>query len=254
MSRTRTTGETEEIGVISSVGVGEGLVSLTRTEQWLAPSYFLLYLAYLFWRQESELLHWVSLVAIPVFLVMALARERPRPSWVSILVGFGLRRGNLARGFVLTLVLGVALGLVQVFMSRSGPAALEAFETGRAFYLLPLTFVLLLFLAGFTEEFFFRGFLQTRLEALFKSKIWALAITSFFFGVYHLPYAFSNPNWPSAGDWGAAWGASLGQGIPAGLIFGGLYLYTRKNLLACIVLHALVDAFPAMGMIRFNGP
>jgi membrane protease YdiL (CAAX protease family) len=77
-------------------------------------------------------------------------------------------------------------------------------------------------------------------------------VASIFFGVYHLPYAYFNPNWPSAGDWGAAWSSALGQGIPGGLILGGLYLYTKRNLVACILLHALTNAFPVMGMIRFG--
>ncbi|MBT8397037.1 MAG: CPBP family intramembrane metalloprotease [Gemmatimonadetes bacterium] len=232
--------------------MGEGMVPISPQEQWAAPAFFSVYLIYLFWRQENELLHWVSLVALPTLLVLWLRREAGGSGLGSVLASFGLSRENLGRGWLVALGVGVVLGMVQLFLSRSGAASLDAFRTGRAVYLLPLAFVLLLFLAGFTEEFFFRGFLQTRLEALFNSKALSLVVTSFLFGLYHLPYAYFNPNWPSAGDWSAAWGASLGQGIPAGLIFGGLYLYTRKNLLVCVVLHALVDAFPAMALIRFG--
>jgi hypothetical protein len=96
-------------------------------------------------------------------------------------------------------------------------------------------------------------FRPTRLESLTGSRVWALVVASMFFGVYHLPYAYYNPNWPSAGNWGAAWSAALGQGIPAGLILGGLSLHTKKNLVACILLRTLTDALPFMGMIRFGG-
>jgi membrane protease YdiL (CAAX protease family) len=220
-------------------------------ESWGALAYFALFLAYLFLHQESELHHWGTMVVLPFLLIWAV-RRGSGGTLGSTLAGFGLKKGNLTRGLGLTLALGVAIGFVQVFASRSGPAVLEAFANGRAVWLLPLAFLLTLGLAGFTEEFFFRGFLQTRLERLTGSRTWGLVIASIFFGAYHLPYAYFNPNWPSAGDWGAAWSSALGQGIPGGLILGGLFLFTRKNLLACIILHALIDAFPVMGMIRFG--
>lgn len=221
-------------------------------EMWLASLYFPLYLAYLFWKLEGELGHWGTMVLLPFLLVMVLNRGREAPI-SSALASFGLRWGNLRKGLGGTLVLGVGLGLFQLFLSRSGPAALEAFRTGAALYLLPLAFVLMLGMAGFTEEFFFRGFLQTRIEALAGSKWTGLILTSVLFGVYHLPYAYFNPHWPSSGDWGAAWTSALGQGIPAGLILGGLYLFSGRNLAACVILHALVDTFPAMGLIKFGG-
>ncbi len=81
----------------------------------------------------------------------------------------------------------------------------------------------------------------------------AVLITAILFGLYHLPYAYLNPQWPSYGEWGAAWGAALGNGIPGGLILGGLYVISRGNLLACVLLHSLINAAPAMTMIRFAG-
>lgn len=250
---TQPIGKADPLQPDSSKLMPEAPTTFSLAEKWLAPLYFLGYLAYLFWHRESEALHWVSLVFIPFALVAFLNRNRPDPLAFS-LAGFGFRRGNLTRGLGLTLILGTVLGLFQVFFSRSGPAVLEAFASGKALYLLPLAFIFVLFTAGFTEEFFFRGFLQTRLEALLGSKLGGLTATSLLFGLYHLPYAYFNPNWPSSGDWWAAWGSALGQGIPGGLVLGGVYLLARKNLLACILLHALIIAFPAMGMIRFSGP
>lgn len=233
-------------------GVAEGRPVLPAREMGLALAYFPIYLAYLFWQLEGEFGHWGSMVLLPLLLVLILNWGRAAPI-SSALASFGLRWGNLRRGLGLTLVLGVALGFLQVFMSRSGPEVLEAFRNGSAAYLLPLAFVLMLATAGFTEEFFFRGFLQTRLEGLLGSKWGGLVLTSVLFGVYHLPYAYFNPNWPSSGDWGAAWMSALGQGIPGGLILGGLYLHSRKNLAACIILHALINTFPAIGLLKFGG-
>lgn len=137
--------------------------------------------------------------------------------------------------------------------ARSSEAFEEAVRSGRAIWLIPLAFVLLLFLTAFTEEFFFRGFLQTRLQALSHSRWVGWIAASLAFGLYHVPYAYFNPLWPSAGDWGAAFATAMWEGTLGGLILGGLYLWSGGNLVACIVLHALVDAFPASAMLRFGG-
>ena len=223
-----------------------------RAELWLAPAYFTVYWIYLFFHQESEFWHWLSLVLIPFLLAVGLRAGRPSILSES-LASFGLRRGNLTRGMGVTLLLGVAVGFVQVFLSRSGPEVIDIFQSGRAVFLFPLTFLLLLGLTGFTEEFFFRGFLQTRLEALFSSRWIGLAVSTLLFGLYHVPYAYFNPNWPSAGNWGEAFSTGMVEGIFGGVVLGGLYLYTRGNLLVCIVLHALVDTFPGMALIKFGG-
>ena len=216
-----------------------------------APAYFCVYLAYLFWHRESEVGHWLSLVILPVLLVWALHRASGG-TLRGALASLGLGKVRWTRGLVAALLMGVILGIFQVMASRSGEMAMDAFRTGRAAWLLPVAFVFMLLTAGFTEELFFRGFLQTRLEGLLRSRVAGLLLASFCFGVYHLPYAYFNPRWPSAGDWGQAWAAALGQGIPAGLILGALYLYSGRNLLAPAVLHALVDAFPAMGILHFG--
>ena len=69
---------------------------------------------------------------------------------------FGLRRGNLGKGVGWAVLLGAAFGFVQIFLSGNSAEVQEAIRTGRALYLLPLGFVLMMLLAGFTEEFFFR--------------------------------------------------------------------------------------------------
>ncbi len=225
---------------------------MPRWEAWAAPVYFALHLAYLFRHRESEILHWVTLVALPLALVWLGRRSGSRPP-VPLAATFGLRRGNLSRGLGLAVLLGLGVTVFQLFGSRFGPQILDEFRSGRALWLLPLAFLLMALTAGFTEEFFFRGFLQTRLETLFRSRVAAWLTTSLLFGVYHLPYAYLNPRWPSAGDWGAAWSAALGQGVPGGLLLGGLYLLTGRNLLACVVLHSLINAAPAMTLVRFSG-
>lgn len=218
---------------------------------WIAPAYFVGYLGYLFFHQESEWTHWISLVLIPFVIVLVVQRASEQP-FREALHSLGVRRCNWRRGLVLVLLLGVPIGLYQAFASRNGDAVIEAFRSGRAAWMLPLGFVLMLLTAGFTEEFFFRGFLQTRLESLLGSWWAGLAVAALAFAAYHLPYAYFNPHWPSHGDWPAAIQASLVEGVPGGLILGGVYVLSGRNLFACVILHALVNAFPVMGMLRFG--
>jgi membrane protease YdiL (CAAX protease family) len=220
---------------------------------WLAVAYFAAYLGYLFASLESELGHWIGLVALPALLTALLLRLDRQPAGAArVLSTFGLRWGQLGLGVWWALAVGVGLGAGQLLVSRQRADFLALVETGQAAWLLPLAFVLMLATAAFTEEFFFRGFLQTRLEQMTGSRIVALLLASAAFGVYHLPYAYLNPHWPSAGDWGAAWSAAMGQGVVGGLVLGAVFLGARRNLVAPIVVHACINAFPASLLIRIH--
>lgn len=216
--------------------------------------YFGIYLAYLFYLLETELMHWIGLVAVPALITAATLWYSGRPSRPrDILRCFGLERGNLTSGLGLAFLVGSALGVAQLAVSRYAIELVEMIKSGRAFFLFPIAFVLMLVTAGFTEEFFFRGFLQNRLEQLTRSRVAGVILGSLAFGVYHLPYAYLNPRWPSAGDWGAAWSAAMGQGVVGGLILGTVYLVAKRNLLAPVIVHALINALPATTMIKFGG-
>ncbi|UCG86598.1 MAG: CPBP family intramembrane metalloprotease [Gemmatimonadota bacterium] len=219
-------------------------------ESWAALAYFALYLTYLFAAPESELLHWLSLVVLPLALLTVL--HRGSRSLQAILSSFGLQRGNLGKGVGWALLLGTAFGIIQVLLSGNSAEIQDAIQTGRALYLLPLGLALMMLTAGFTEEFFFRGFLQTRIQVLLRSRWLAVLIVALLFGVYHLPYAYFNPNWPSAGDWSAAWAAAMGNGVPGGLVLGALYVKSDRNLIAPVVLHSMIGAFPAMTLLRIS--
>jgi membrane protease YdiL (CAAX protease family) len=95
---------------------------------------------------------------------------------------------------------GVVLSVLQLWLSRYWAEVQAVFATGKWIYLLPLSFGLMLLTAGFTEEFFFRGFLLGRLLDA-NMRAWpAVLCSAAAFALYHLPYAYFNPNWPSAGE------------------------------------------------------
>jgi membrane protease YdiL (CAAX protease family) len=226
---------------------------VTRREAWIAPLYFTLYLAYLTVTLESELLHWVTLVALPLGLTW-IVRSPDARRFTQILGSLGLRRGNLTRGVGWAVLLGVAFSVMQAMGgSEHAQEIREVLRSGRVFVALPVALLAMMLTAGFTEEFFFRGFLQTRLTVLTRSRIAGVLISAVLFGVYHLPYAYLNPNWSSHGDLGAAFASAMGQGGIGGLVLGTLYALTRGNLIACIIVHSSINAIWFMTMIKFGG-
>lgn len=82
-----------------------------------------------------------------------------------------------------------------------------------------------------------------------QSKVAAVLISAALFGLYHLPYAYLNPRWPSHGDLDAALLAAMGQGGIAGLILGAVFVRAQGNLLAPVVVHAMTNALPAMVLV-----
>lgn len=235
--------------------VDEQGIALLRIEALAAMLYFACYVAYLCWSLESEAGHWPSMVLIPLGLVLfhRIMRKRPRPI-VDALASVGLRWGNLRTGVFWAILIGLGLSVFQAFFSRSSERVWELIQSGQAAFLLPLAFFLLLFTVGCTEEFLFRGVLQTRLTALLRSRVLGVLASSVLFGAYHVPYAYFHPRWPSHGDFSAAFMSAMGQGIAGGLIIGTLYALSRRNLVACGILHALIDTLPAITLIKINAP
>ncbi len=227
---------------------------ISRRESIAALAYFAAYLGFSFWSPGSELRNYLALVALPLLLVVALRAGDPvyrGPR--AVLRSFGLRRGNLRTGVWLAVALGILIGLFQLTQRRAGPELFELIRTGKALYLFPIAAAFGILTAGFTEEFFFRGFLQTRMERLAGSPWAAVLIVTVAFGLYHVPFAYLNPHWPTAGDFPAAFRLGMVEGGLGGVILGAAYVLWKRNLLACIVLHGMIDAVPIMTMIKFGG-
>jgi membrane protease YdiL (CAAX protease family) len=221
----------------------------------VALAYFGVVLALNFLSPGSEVRHYLTLVAVPLLIVILLRANDSRARLrARVFASFGLRRGNLRTGVALALGIGLLLGLFQLTQQRAGPELWALIRTGKALYLFPIAAGFGLVTAGFTEEFFFRGYLQTRLERMSGSPLVGLLAATIAFGLYHVPYAFLNPSWPTAGNLPAAFGVAMIEGGLGGLILGGAYVLWNRNLLACIVLHGMIDAVPIMTMIKFSGP
>jgi len=221
-------------------------------EALLFSAYFALYVTYLFFNQENEIMHWISLVFVPALLLLMSQRYSGQSKWSVkyMLSSVGISKTNARNGIILAVVLGFAFGLLQLLLSDKKQEILNQISSGKVLIAFPLAFVFMFLTAGFTEEFFFRGVLQTRIVRATSSKLTGVLITAIMFGLYHLPYAYFSPNWPSQGNLGEALYTVLTEACLAGIILGWLYEKTNNNLLACIIMHSLFNAMPAMAMLK----
>lgn len=165
--------------------------------------------------QDTVVPKMVEMFLLPLGAVIAL-RYRPAE--------FGLRR-SLRDWLPAVIVIAafVALGL-----SRKSPQ--ELWERTVYFY----------FGAGLPEEFLFRAFLQTRLEALTKSPVWGLFLASFLFGFSHLPINLSGAR---PDNWISAFESAFTFQFTIGFVLGFAFQRVR-NVLPLTVIHALIDSAP----------
>ena len=103
-----------------------------------------------------------------------------------------------------------------------------------------------LFQAAIPEEFYFRGFLQTRLEKKWN-RISAILISSLLFTAWHLPsrYLLSNGVEGKAGDWAQI---VLNTGLPVfivGLIFA-IHWSRYRNIVVLVLTHWAIDILPSV--------
>ena len=171
---------------------------------------------------------------IALFALSTVLLRRRGQTWGSV----GLRRPTsvwrvvllVAAGYVATLVVN---GLLQLWVFPALKIARPALGAFGGLKGHPGSFAFWLVYAWTSaavgEEMQFRGFLWARLERLFGEGRLAVALTmaiqAVLFGLGHVYQGLG--------------GVLATGGI--GLVMGGVYLAGRRNLVACMVLHALID-------------
>jgi membrane protease YdiL (CAAX protease family) len=200
----------------------------------------------------NDIIKWLWLVILPVLLLWIISRNHR--GFKDTLLSIGLRRTGLGRA----LFSGLAAFIVLLpFILMSMPAS--QIEKLHDLFQDPLKaaigfifgLLLMLFTAGFTEEVFFRGVLQSRLARTFKSEMRGGLLTAFLFGLYHLPYAYFSADWATHGNAGRAVATVLTEQATAGVILGVLWARTR-NLGASVLLHTLINVVAIMTSLNFN--
>jgi membrane protease YdiL (CAAX protease family) len=95
---------------------------------------------------------------------------------------------------------------------------------------------------GFFEEFLFRGALQTRLRLL-VDPAWSLVLAALIFGLWHLGADVR----AAGGDWLGGLALTVRNQAVFGLVMGIIFMRTR-NLLACSVVHTVLNTFFTVGV------
>lgn len=88
--------------------------------------------------------------------------------------------------------------------------------------------------AGVVEEYFFRGYLQPRLEALTKSTFWGIFISALLFGAVHCGYGTLQ---------------NIVVPLVIGIIFA-IYYWKYRNIYTLIICHTLIDLISVYGMVN----
>ncbi len=244
-----------------------------RREAIFAGAYFSVLLAYLFYHPESEMEHWLSLVLVPLF---GLWLVRGRRGIRDLLGSLGLERRRLLKGLAWPIGLGLLLQGVQ-FLNPSNREAIAEILTRPYGWIFPLVALpLLMMTVGPTEEVFFRGILQRRFtdvaatqtgtetgperetegRGAWRAHAWGIGLATLAFVLYHVPYAYLNPHWPSAGNLPHAFWLATVNGTLGGVILGLVYVKSGRNLMAVILLHAMVDWVPGtimVSQVKFGG-
>ena len=182
----------------------------------------------------SRIFYWLCLFCALMYAVKIEKRSMllQRDQRLSVLV-FLL---TLALIFIATFVSGMIVQLITILTGtyKISPRLLEMLKLFRENkFLLFLTAIT----AGVTEELLMRGYLQPRLQALFKSPHAAIIVTSLLFGFLHLGYGTI--------------GNILGP-IAIGLIYG-YYYWQFKNIKVLIVSHILWDLIVIwIWMVKFH--
>jgi membrane protease YdiL (CAAX protease family) len=182
------------------------------------------------------------------------------PAWLfgrgRFVGGAGYRWGDLAgtlrlapghrRAFA---VMAALFLLLQLTIGR-GPAAISALPHPWWVVALaaPAALVWMTLEAGLTEEFLFRGLLQSRASAWLRSEVAGIVVMALLFGLAHAPgYVLRGAHVMEgmAGPPGAITAAAYAVAVvsPIGLVFGVLWARTR-SLPLVVLLHGWADLVP----------
>lgn len=225
--------------------------NLLIKEAVIVLSYFSMYILYSFLIPEADYLHWITLVILPFGMLYFIQRKSLiSPSFKLSLAFFGLRKNNLSNGILTSFLLGFLISAIQLITAGDLIIFWQLIDSGEILYLLPLTFFLIVITVGFTEEFFFRGVLQTRISRLLNSNLLGIIVTSIMFGIYSVPYYYLAAVNSNFMFWNQSLILVFGWSFLIGIILGYVYLKSNYNLLSCVILHSTIQIIPMIIVIK----
>ena len=214
-------------------------------------AYFSFYISYSFFFQEPEYLHWLTQVLIPFALLHYIQRKNLiSPSVRLSLAFFGLRKNNLHTGILFSAIIGLLLSIFPVLARGEINSLSQIFSSPSVIIILPVTFILLFVTVGFTEEFLFRGVLQTRLVRLVNSKWLGIGITSLLYAIYRVTHYSLTTAATGIPIWDPYLFVVFIEGVVFGLLLGFIYVKNDENLLSAVILHSTIQIFSTMVVLK----
>jgi len=189
----------------------------------------------------------VTAAKLLVFVVVPFALWRV--TWRYRTTDFVDFRSGMMGHWKAFVVISLALVILQALLGRARAdlAALHP-SVPELLAAVGITFVWFVIEVGIVEEFFFRGLVQARLAALFRSELWALVAMALIFGLAHAPGFYLRPE-ATGETLGShpsmiiAIGYSIVITSVTGFFLGILWIRTR-NLLLLALIHAAGDLLP----------
>jgi len=201
-----------------------------RLEFFIAVSLAALWIIY----RVGEYWHWYAIPTFGLGQSCGPISETPLPKMVEMFF----------MPFICLLVLGYPLSRMGFALDKFSwlaalPMILVLVGLGLAMHK-PQTFVVTsacyFFGAGLPEEFLFRAFLQSRLEAILHRPLWAVWLASLIFGLSHIPIDLAG----NLSNWQYALLTAFTYQLTVGFALGYAYLRTR-NILPLTLIHTWID-------------
>lgn len=169
---------------------------------------------------------------LPIFIIIKVKKQN--------LKSIGLKKDKSLKSIFLGIVFSLPILISTVVKSINNGNHIIISSN------LILLFIYFLIEIAFVEEIVFRGFIQTRIQGLIKSKWTSIIIVGFMFSLMHIPFQLVRANMP------------LSEFILndyVHLIFTFImhiyfvYIYTRdNNIVSSSITHTLIDFIPSIFM------
>ena len=183
----------------------------------------------------GEYWHWYTVPTLGLGNSCGPISETPIPKMlemflVPVLCLLALKYSFKAMGFSFDKFLWLALLLPIIVLIIYGLTnhPLKQFAISSACYF---------FGAGLPEEFLYRAFIQTRLEAVLRRPLWAVWLAAFVFGLSHVPIDLGG----TFAHWQDALLTAFTYQMAVGFALGYAYMRTR-NVLGLSLVHTFIDS------------
>ncbi len=117
----------------------------------------------------------------PIFLILKLRKQSLR--------SIGIKSENIVKSIIIGIIGSIPFSIPNIVGAISSGKTINP-NIADGFW----TFLYFLICIAFAEELVFRGFLQTRLQGLIKSKWLSIIVVGILFGLMHIPFQMIKAN------------------------------------------------------------